>query len=305
MDHSQKFSVIMTAYNAEETIGRALENAMNLAGSPAQIIVVDDNSSDKTSEILIEYRKRDPRIFVVKNSNNLGQSKSRNIAVDKSQSEYLIFMDDDDVSLKNRAMLHLEMLESGADLSYVSTSKIYPSGYVVQNINTSFGDSQGIPTEILRYLIIGERSTKFENLYSPSCALGVRRTSFIKLGGFREDMRRLEDIDFTCRALESNLKISWSSDVAVIRFDTPGNDKSSEANAKGELLLVDSFTRYFTRRELVSYRIMVDFRKKYFSGQRKTLLLSAHKVLLLLAIDPRRMLSMCRRLIHDYHRRKS
>ena len=295
----------MTAYNAEKTIEKALRGGLDLENPASQIIVVDDCSSDTTAAILDEISRRDSRIVILSNSRNLGQSKSRNLGANFSKNEYLIFMDDDDVSLPKRAITHIEALESGSDISYVSTAKSYPNGYVVNHINSNFTNFSESSERIIRYLIIGEKHNNFENLFSPACALAVRRSSFLKIGGFREDMRRLEDIDFVCRSLESNLVINWSPAIGVLRFDTVGNDKNSEANAKGELSLLASFKHHFTPRERLVFQIMVSLRREYFSEHRQALLLSIFKAITLLILDCKRFVTIYQRFLHDYRKNKS
>jgi glycosyltransferase involved in cell wall biosynthesis len=247
--------------------------------------------------------KIDSRIICVLNPTNLGQSASRNMGVGLAKNEYIIFMDDDDSSLASRPTLHLSLFETGNDLTYVSTLKRYSNGYSVrcENSNYSYRGTDG--GSVIRYLVLGEKQDFFENLFSPSCALAVRKSSFLKIGGFREVMRRLEDIDFVCRALDSNLKVSWSSEIGVERLDTQGEDKNSAANAKGELILLNNFRHRFSFSERLSFRIMVNLRKKYFAKQRFAIFLSLPQVLVLIALDPRKVMSIVNRLVHDFRKR--
>ncbi len=106
-----------------------------------------------------------------------------------------------------------------------------------------------------------------------------------------------------CRALDSNLKVSWSSEIGVERLDTQGEDKNSAANAKGELILLNNFRHRFSFSERLSFRIMVNLRKKYFAKQRFAIFLSLPQVLVLIALDPRKVMSIVNRLVHDFRKR--
>jgi glycosyltransferase involved in cell wall biosynthesis len=303
MYSNSTYSVIMTAFNAEDTIEEALKSALAFDIPASRIVVVDDNSADSTVTILQNYVQKDSRVNLVCNSSNLGQSKSRNIGVNIAKSEFLIFMDDDDFSFPNRASLHLEALISGHDISYVSTSKQYAGGYRAQFENSEFTFMGEYQEELMRYLLLGEKQNLFSSVFSPSCAMAARRSSFLSLGGFSEEMRRLEDIDFVCRAIEAKLHINWSPKVALLRLHTLGEDKTFEANAKGELALLDAFANYFTQRERLSFQTMVRIRSSYFSRKPLSLLLSLPQVFFLLFIDPKRIISILNRLVHDYRRK--
>lgn len=297
------YSVILTAFNADQTIARAIESALSLKIPPAEIIIIDDCSIDSTREIVERYCKSNSRIKLFSNKSNSGQSFSRNFGSKIATTEFLMFMDDDDLSLPDRAKLHLEAFEKGTDLSYVSTSKVYANGYIVEHFNSNYTYTNQAPNAIIRNVIIGEKSFDFENLFSPSCSLAVRRQSFLNSGGFREDMRRLEDIDFVCRALKQSFNITWSSEIGVIRFDTSGADKKPLANAKGELMLINTFGSFFSRRERLVFRLMIKIRESYFERSFWKLTLTIPSVIALLFLDPKRILSMLRRLMHDFRAR--
>ena len=66
----QLVSVIMSAYNAEETLVASIESILNQNYENFEFIIIDDFSSDGTIEILKKYEASDERIFVVRNSRN-------------------------------------------------------------------------------------------------------------------------------------------------------------------------------------------------------------------------------------------
>lgn len=303
MSSNPCYSVIMTAFNAEDTIEEALKSALAFEIPASKIVVVDDKSTDSTVRILQDYARKNSRIDIVCNSSNLGQSKSRNIGVNIAKSEFLIFMDDDDFSFPNRASLHLEALSLENDISYVSTAKQYANGYQAQYENCEFTFLGEYGEKLIRHHLLGEKQILFSKIFSPSCAMAVRRSSFLSLGGFSEEMRRLEDIDFVCRAIEAKFHINWSPNIAILRLDSQGSDKTFDANAKGELALLRSFAHYFTQRERLSFQTMIKIRSSYFSNQLLSILLSLPQVIFMLFIDPKRFISMLKRLSHDYRRK--
>ena len=77
------FSVIVTAYNQPQEIKRAVESVLNQTVKCFELIVVDDNSTDKSLNILKEYSDKDKRIKIIKQENK-GPACARNIGIQKA-----------------------------------------------------------------------------------------------------------------------------------------------------------------------------------------------------------------------------
>ena len=86
-------SVIVPTYNSARFIGEALESILAQSLPPAQIIVVDDGSTDNTAEVVGRYRDR--RIQYIKQSHG-GVASARNTGLDAARGEYITFLDADD-----------------------------------------------------------------------------------------------------------------------------------------------------------------------------------------------------------------
>lgn len=91
-----QISIILPTYNVEKCIARALESCINQTFKDIEIIVVDDFGNDKSIEIAKEYAKKDERIKIIHNEENLGTFASRNNGAKYSTGEFLMFLDPDD-----------------------------------------------------------------------------------------------------------------------------------------------------------------------------------------------------------------
>ncbi len=89
----KKISVIIPAFNAEKTIEKCINSIINQTYKNLEIIIVNDGSSDKTSEICRKFN--DNRIIVFDNKNK-GVSFSRNYGIKKSTGDFITFVDSDD-----------------------------------------------------------------------------------------------------------------------------------------------------------------------------------------------------------------
>ena len=88
---SDKVSIYIPAYNAEKTIEQSIISIKNQTHIVNEIIVIDDNSSDKTVEIINQFQD----IILLKNQKNMGLSFNRNLAIKKSSNEIIGAIDSD------------------------------------------------------------------------------------------------------------------------------------------------------------------------------------------------------------------
>lgn len=92
-------SVIVPAYNAEETLAQTLDSLVAQTLKEIEIIVVDDGSTDKTGEIISKYQKLYPGKVIKIQKGNEGVSKARNAGLEIAKGEYIGFADADDTVL--------------------------------------------------------------------------------------------------------------------------------------------------------------------------------------------------------------
>lgn len=113
-----KLSVIVPAFNAGKYIGNCIDSieASKLPKSEFEIIVVNDGSTDNTSEIIASKMQEYPNIQLVE-TNDEGVSVARNRGMEKALGEYIAFVDADDIVTSKMFSLFLgEATESKADI---------------------------------------------------------------------------------------------------------------------------------------------------------------------------------------------
>lgn len=97
--NDKKISVIIPCYNAEKYIDRCMQSIVNQSfdRDKIEIILINDASSDKTMERLLEWEKRyEENVLVIDNQENAGCGGARNIGVEYATAEYVFFLDADD-----------------------------------------------------------------------------------------------------------------------------------------------------------------------------------------------------------------
>lgn len=90
-----KYSFIVPVYNTEKYLKKCLDSLINQTYKDFEIIVVNDGSTDKSSNIISKYQKKYKNIIVIDKENE-GLSMARNRGVQKSSGKYIIFVDSDD-----------------------------------------------------------------------------------------------------------------------------------------------------------------------------------------------------------------
>lgn len=95
-------SVVVAAWNAEDTIDKAIESLASQTYSKLEIIIVDDASSDSTQARAKALAKQDDRIKLVCSARNRGAAAARNRGLAIAQGEFVSFQDADDISAPER-----------------------------------------------------------------------------------------------------------------------------------------------------------------------------------------------------------
>ena len=88
-----KISIIVPVYNEEEYVSTCLDSLVKQTLDDIEIITIDDNSTDNSLNILLDYARKYPNIKVYHNEKNIGQGASRNRGLKFATGEYIGFVD--------------------------------------------------------------------------------------------------------------------------------------------------------------------------------------------------------------------
>lgn len=187
-----RVSVILPVYNGAATVCRALQSVLDQSYPHIEVLVVDDGSTDDTSERLAGIQ--DARVRVLRQENQ-GVAVARNRACQLASGEYLAFIDADDLwhpgKLSAEMAIALQHRQSGAPacLIYSGYRAVDADGRLVNlpPVRTLSGD---LSTAVLRD----------EGLFLPSTTL-MHRTIWESLGGFSSEAYH-EDRVFFIRACQ-------------------------------------------------------------------------------------------------------
>jgi glycosyltransferase involved in cell wall biosynthesis len=97
-----RVSVIMPAYNAEQTVSRAIESALAQTEPRCEVLVIDDASSDATADIVARIADQDRRVHLLRNNTNRGPAGSRNHGLAVARGDWIALLDADDTFAPHR-----------------------------------------------------------------------------------------------------------------------------------------------------------------------------------------------------------
>jgi glycosyltransferase involved in cell wall biosynthesis len=168
----------------------ALPAALGQEDVDVEVVVVDDGSSDETTERLAELT--DPRLRIVRHAESRGVARARNAGIAIARGEWLAFLDDDDVWSPRKLRLQLDAAEAaGASFVYGGAAA------VAEDRSWLYSLAPTDPAVLARTLLS-------RNVLWGGCSNVVARTALVRqAGGFDEALFQLADWDLWIRLTQA------------------------------------------------------------------------------------------------------
>jgi len=191
-----KITVIMSVYNAEEYLEKAIESILIQSFNDFEFIIIDDKSQDDSTNIISRFAKKDPRIMYIKNQKNRGLTYSLNKALKLARGDYIARMDADDISHPKRLEKQYTYLQKNRNISLLGTSayNIDENGEIIAERN--------VP---LNYEKIRNNITLVNPIIHPSVMF--RKKDILSIGGYDEKFKKVQDYELWFRMLANGLKV--------------------------------------------------------------------------------------------------
>jgi glycosyltransferase involved in cell wall biosynthesis len=197
-------SVIIPAYNAERYLGEALDSVFAQTFEDFECIVVDDGSTDSTSQIAALRE----RVLLLRQENQ-GASAARNTGIAAAHGEFLTFLDADNLWYPERLKIQLEFHQRRPEVDY-------------SHVELEEQIEDGI--EVPPWALVSQKKAGRTHPLRP-CGLMIRRTAMIRLGGFNREFRVGEVTEWLSRARAVGLQEArLAQTLGVVRVH--GNNTS-------------------------------------------------------------------------------
>lgn len=123
-----KVSVVMCVWNGEKHLSESITSILNQTFKEFEFVIVNDGSTDNTAQVLSLFASQDSRIRILENSQNMGQSYSKNRGIAVARGDYIAMMDADDWCDTHRLALQVEFLDLNPEISVLGTDYLIYRG---------------------------------------------------------------------------------------------------------------------------------------------------------------------------------
>lgn len=209
----------MSVFNCETYVSSAISSILSQSFEDFEFIIINDGSTDGTSDILRNYSGKDNRIRLIEQDNK-GLIHSLNKGIKLAHGKYITRQDADDISHKDRLMIQYSFLEKNDDISiaFCWHNVINGNDDVISRVEYSV-----YPIRIKKNLL------KKRVIYAHGSVM-FRKKNIVEIGCYNAGARHFEDYDLWVRAISNNLKISaikeilysWritNDSISITRFD--------------------------------------------------------------------------------------
>jgi GT2 family glycosyltransferase/ubiquinone/menaquinone biosynthesis C-methylase UbiE len=216
-------SVIIPVFNKVEYTRNCLAQLQDTLppNFRGEVIVVDDASTDETPSVVEEFARRDARIKLLRNEENLGFIRSCNRAAEAASGEVLVFLNNDTLPQPGWLPPLLKVLQDYADAGAVGGKLIYPDGTLQEAGGVIFSDASGCNFGKHDQANAPLYNFMREVDYCSGALLATRRELFNKLGGFdtRFAPAYYEDTDYCFGLRERGYRVYYQPESVVIHFE--------------------------------------------------------------------------------------
>ena len=197
-------SVVIPTYNRKEATIRAVQSALDQTLPPAEIIVVDDHSSDPAPAA--ELLALDPRIRLITHTRNRGASAARNTGIDAASGNWIAFLDSDDLWFPHKLARQFREMES------ISEGEAFGCTNVLMQLggdkNKPYNAQPPGTQHLSEYFLIDGCTFQTSSLLVP--------TALARRVRFDERLKIHEDWDFVLRLVRDGAKFSYLHEPLVV-----------------------------------------------------------------------------------------
>jgi glycosyltransferase involved in cell wall biosynthesis len=197
-------SVLMSVFNEVDQLESCARSVMGSVCSDAELIFVDDCSSDGSAELLETLSDSTASIIFIKNKENLGLAKSLNIAAARARYYYIARMDADDICERDRFRLQLQYMDAHPEIDILGGNALLIDSDSIEIGKTDVPLDHDSIVKALAYR---------NPMIHPT--IMMKREVLETLGGYDECLLKAQDLDLWHRAVRAGFRFANLSDYLI------------------------------------------------------------------------------------------
>lgn len=202
--------ILIPVHDGERWLDAAIQSVLRQTHQDLELLIVDDDSADRSVEIAMLWALRDPRVRVLEMPARLGISAALNAGLCQLSTEWVARLDADDVMLPDRLATQLRFAEQWPSAAVVAGRAEYARADGRRTGHLTERRPIGTPDALRRHL---ERDG-FISVNHPSTML--HRERVLSVGGYRNDHDGAEDGDLWNRLVEHGYDVLQQPDVVTL-----------------------------------------------------------------------------------------
>jgi len=228
-------SVVIPAYNASKFITDTIRSVLAQTLPADEVLVIDDGSTDNTAAIAASFG---PPVRVIRTPNSRLPA-TRNLGVREAKSEWIAFLDADDIWEPNKLERQMQALSRSPEADLCYTGRIV---LVQRGDSARLGDVVPVPPAAKI-----EQELQKQCKFPPSCVV-IRRSAFLAVGGHDASFDYVEDWELWLRLLKAGVKFIDCPEP-LLQYRVSSENKSSHA-----MSMLEGADRVYRMHIMLHYR---------------------------------------------------
>ena len=215
VNYNPLVSIIVPTFNRAQLVKEAISSVLNQTYRNFEIIVIDDNSTDNTAELISKIN--DGRIYYFRLKKNQGAPAARNLGLKKASGQLIAFLDSDDQWVSKKLEKQIALFEREQQIGLVYTG--------IKFINSQF-------ERILVPKVRGDISKSIlkKNYVGPTSSVVIKKALIDEVGGFDVTLPSCQDWDLFIR-IGQVCEIDYIAEPLVLYFEHEGTRISTNPKA--------------------------------------------------------------------------
>ncbi len=239
-------SVVIPTYNREKVLKSAMESVLNQSYTNLELIIADDCSTDQTEALVRDMMRTDERIKYIRSEKNLGAGGARNMGASIARGAYIAFNDSDDLWFREKLQKQLEIFKLHEE---ENPGMVFHAFLVAdQNQNVTLMPFENIPEGFEK------ESMMLHLLRDPMAgtpAMMLTMEAWKESGGFNENLKCLEDYEFSLRIAEKNKMYYFHEPLFVTGYSAGSVNQNWKEGIKTYFYILEEFADWYRANEFL------------------------------------------------------